>query len=608
MVVLRNAVDTWVGQDAPNKNYSATVRLRARTTGGGNRYMFLFFTRPWPQGSTVLTGKLRLYNGIATAASVTLTAQRVSAKFSINKATYNNMPGVTGATATVVKATAAIGTEWEMDVQPLLQTIADGAAWYGIRVSSNSTVDNWWHSTQSGSGSKRPVLEVTWSMPPTKPDGLSPANGRATSLAKPIVRSQFKDPDGANTMASMQVQIDALNDFTTAIDFDTGEVATSHSQIDLSTTAYAGLAVDATTWWRTRHKDNAGLWSAWSDSVSFIRKAKGVLTITVPSSGAPTFWEGSPAITWTFTGTTQRAYQVIIAKLNDSNNWVWDTGKITSTATTVTVPFGKIKDTSLTYRVIVRIWDTIDREELPGDTAYVEALRDVTFAYDNAVLPVTSLAMSSDPIYPKANLTWVRASGAPTHWQIQRSNDAGTTWTYLAEYLGADLSTGGTNYAVTDNTASPYVTYMWRVLAVVAGIQSGTNPTVSGSTAKLAPVLMREDGTDPVLFLNPQRTSTNLDVQELHEVLGNAPPVVVTQKLGGKSGHVEGALFSNIVTGVTAAEFKRRFLSIRADTGVPMILHTVDEARRVVPYNMNYDVYSSNEGIYYLVSFDYVEV
>lgn len=613
MVTIKNVVDTYVNQAAPSKNYGTTARLGVSAASGAAKYAFLFATRPWPNGAVIISAKLRLWSATALGTSATLTAQRVSAKWSVNKVTYSGagtaMPGVLAGTAQQTKATSPVGTMWELDVTSLLQAVADGGVWFGFRIATSSTTSHSLHSTQATSGAFRPVLEVTWSMPPDMPDGHSPAGARYVSLAKPVLRTSFRDPDGENTMASIQVQIDAASDFSTGIDFDSGEVATTYPQLDLNATAYAGLADAALTWWRSRNKDSAGVWSPWSLPVQFGRMTKGTLTITAPSSGDPTFKDGSPTISWTFTGRTQKAYQVIVAPANDPLGWVWDSGKVTSTATSVSVPFGKILDASLTYVVTVRIWDDINREETPNDPTFVEQQRTgVTFSYNSAVAEVTGLNVSSDPLYPIANLTWSRST-QPTHWQIQRSADSGVTWQYVSEHLGSDLFVSGTSYAGKDTTAAPYTPYQWRVLAVEASGQSGDNPVASGEIRRLAPFLMRQDGTDPVVFMNPRRQQRSLDHQEVHETLGNSMAFVVTQKLGGMSGHVEGTFDSNVISGLTSKEMKRRFKAMRKDAGVPMILSIVDEQKKVVPYNMQIETLSSaSTGVYYFASFDYVEV
>ena len=57
----------------------------------------------------------------------------------------------------------------------------------------------------------------------------------------------------------------------------------------------------------------------------------------------------------------------------------WTTGKITSTVNEVTPPAGVISSPDSTYSVALRVWDTKQRESIPGDPAYVEVVRAFTF-------------------------------------------------------------------------------------------------------------------------------------------------------------------------------------------------------------------------------------
>lgn len=608
MVLIKNAVDSFTNEGAASKNYGSKARLQVSAASSNRKYAWLFFTRPWPPGATILSAKLRLYSGTTFSGSTTISAQRANAKWGVNKITWSNQPGATGATAAVTKTDAAAGTEWELDVQSIVQAIADGANWYGLRVSTNNTGANWFHSQQSTTGSFRPVLDVTWTVPPDAPEGLSPGGGLAMSLDKPIVRCNYVDDDGmgANSLAAMQVQIDAADVWTSGIDFDSGEVATTFPQVDLAATAYAGLAVDATTYWRCRVKNASGIWSAWSESTSFVRKSKGTLTITSPAASPNNkLWDGSPVITWTFSGTTQRAYQVIIAMADNSSNWVWDSGKITSTATSVNVPFGAIVDATLNYQVIVRIWDTVNRESVPNDPVYVEASREWTFAYDPTVAEVTSLNAASDSVLPKMVLTWNR-SAQPTHWQIQRSDD-NVTWKYIDEELGADLFVSGTSYRYEDLTCPSYQQYYWRVLAVVSGVQSDDNPTVGGQIRRLAPTLIKKDGTSPVILANANKTRQNLDTQAVVDTLGSSPPIVITQKIGGLTGHVDGTLADDFAPGLTAKQMAANLEAMRQSPGVPVVFANLDETYKAVIFNVQSQPRGGGGNkLVYDVSFDWV--
>jgi hypothetical protein len=760
-IAVKNAADTWVNQNAAAKNYNQKSRLFIRSQASNNKYAWLYFNKPWPAGATIISAKLRLYSADAWTGSTTLTVQRAAAKWGVNKVNYNNMPGVTGATASVTQSGTNPDELYEIDVTALVQAVANGAPWYGFRVSTNRTGDSSFHSAQSPKGNKRPVLIVTWSDAPDQADGLSPAGGRSISIASPILTWEFSDPSGDQNHAQVQVQFgasEALLNAGTAT-WDSGQIPSESPQLDLSqlvnlladpgfesgaapsgwtitngtaangtTTPRSGtrnMAVTATAagsvtiespkyavtpgmlasarayfraattgrtigvyarwrtaagvyisdtpvanitdntagytlgasasgiapptaglvsflavisgaaagevhylddgdvswgmgpawtptvagaqpWWRSRSFDGAGLPSPWSLAVQYTHTAKGVLTITSPAAPASNFlWEGSPTVSWTFTGTTQKAYQVAIALTSDPENWLWDSGKITSADTSVAIPFGIIKDASVSYRILVRIWDTVNREAIPNDPVYVEATRDATIAYDNAVATVTSLAAVSDAVWPIEHLTFIRAT-APDYFQLQRSEDGGTTWYYVDEKLPSEITAGGTNYAWDDVGPAPYVAYVWRVVAVVAGKQSGTNPTVSGQVRRLAPFLMRKDGTDGVCFINPQRSRQFLDIQELHERMDGAP-VLVTQLLGGSAGHVSGRFVDNQPDGVTAKTMKQRFLRLRRDSGQKMKLAIADETLDVYAYNFKIDSVTDASGITYAAEFDWVE-
>ena len=368
---------------------------------------------------------------------------------------------------------------------------------------------------------------------------------------------------------------------------------------------WGGLANAASTAWRVRTKDQSGIWSVYSDAVLFGRTNKGTLTITAPTGSIT---EGSPVVSWTYTGQTQRAYQVAIALASDPNNWLWDSGKITSTSTSQSIPFGIIKDASLQYIIIVRVWDTVARVATPDDPMYAEAITAALgITYDATVANVTSLSATSDPLLPVEHISFVDST-APDSYQLQRSDDGGTTWQYVKEVLPGEVNTGGTNYTIDDNGAAQYTAFTWRVLRVVAGKQGGpaTIPMVSGQVRKLAPFLTRKDGSDAVCFLNPQRNREFMDQQGVYQTQAGA--IVVTQDLGGSGGSVSGRFTADSMPGVTAKQQYLRFKRLRQDTGQQMTLYIADEAFNVVAYNMQVDTLVDIGGITYQASFDWVEV
>jgi hypothetical protein len=602
---VKHAVDTWVNQVLPTQNYKTKLRMTLRTQASNNKYGFIHFNRPWPTGATIISAKLRLYAAEAWAGSNTITVQRPNAKWGINRINYNNMPGVVAGTATLTQSGTADGALYEVDVTTLVQAVASGAPWYGFRIAHSSTADVHIHSAQSSNGDKRPTLFVVWSDAPDEPDNLRPAGGRSVSPGKQWLSWTFSDVSGDQNLAAVQVQFGAseaaLNAGTAT--FDTGTVASSEPELDLSTTAFVATVNGATSWWRCRNQDGAGLWSPWADAVSYVSTTKGVLTITSPTTGIQ---DGSPTVTWTFTGQTQRAYQVILAKASAPKEWIYDSGKVTSTSLSHNIPFRTIIDASVNYIVTVRVWDTITREAIPNDTVYVEAsTASIPISY-GATAAVTGLTATPDLLRPKMDLNFSRSS-APDQFQLQRSSDGGVTWRYIDEALPSEITAGGTAYTWTDPTAAQYVQYQWRVIAVVGGVGSNSAPTVSGIVARLCPVLMRKDATDACFFMNPERDRQRFNVQGLHERM-TGPPVLVTQRVGGQGGHVRGRFVSEAPGGAyTPAVQKASFLSMEADSGQRMVLSIANETLEVVAYNFNIDTITDSGGVTYVAEFDWVE-
>lgn len=281
---VKSIVDAGTWSKYPTTNYSNVARNGLGNGAGNISELFLYWARPFPIGVTILSAKLVFYNTNAWSGSVTINAQRTTAKWDSTRLTYNNKPGVGGTVYSLTKASPAANTRWEIDVTGMMQTVSSGGVWYGIRLTTTSTVYNWLHSPQATTVDYRPVLIITWSDAPKAPTVLSPSNGRAVSTSKPTLSFNFTDLSGDTTMQACQVQINPTNAFT-APAFDSGTVLTSVPELDLNTTAYAGLAADATAWWRVRVQDGAGLWSDWSVPTSFTRKLKLTLTLNNPPSG-----------------------------------------------------------------------------------------------------------------------------------------------------------------------------------------------------------------------------------------------------------------------------------------------------------------------------------
>jgi hypothetical protein len=557
--VLTNSLATAVSQGAPTVNLDTTTGLATRTGGVGDAIAYIYFARPFPLGATILSAELVFYTGGMTSATHTYTFQRLNQSFSSSKVTWNTRPtSLIAGTKTITKTgVLADRTEWRLDIADWMQSIASGGVWYGLKFQISEAVARYVYSEINPATAYRPRLEVTWSDAPATPTGLSPSGGRAVGLAKPTVRATYLDVSGATSLQAVQVQINAT-DVWTSPTFDSGTVLASAPELDLATTAYAGLADGSTTFWRVRFQDASGLWSPWSASTSFKRDDKGALTLTNPPSGTPTVEDSTPPIIWTFTGETQAAYQIQIKHSVSGVPVIdWDSGKVTSAATTVTVPTGTVKETGVTYTVTVRIWDTEQREATPTDPTYVEVIRDFTFV-PGATVGTTNLAATTQDPVPKVVLTWNRAT-SPDAFNILRNGKV-----ISAGLLPGDLFVSGTSYTWTDQSPSPGRSLLYEVQAVVT-------PTASASNAK-ATVIVQSVGIwlkDPtsgleLCVLGREGRDFILGEQTavLQSIAPNANKVAINQGLGGLEGRISGTLAD--FNGKTAQEWRDIYLQLRA--------------------------------------------
>lgn len=596
---VRNATDTFVRQANASKNFGHAGRMQVRSESGDNRYGYVFFNRPFPLGVRILSAELRVWTAAPISGAFALTARLVNAKWAANRINWTNDPGVVGTTASLSISDAAAGTLYAVDVTDEMQDVADGQSWFGFRLhTTTANKTGLFRSAQNGTGSQRPALYVEWTTAPDIPGDLTPSGGYKVGTQKPLLQYDFEDPDGEGTLARSYIQI-AADVNGSVIDFDPGWVDTDLPKVDLAATAYAGLPIGgASKWWRVNVEDEDGQQSGWSDWAEMAYAALGTPSISID------FDNGSPVVSWGLTGQTQKSFQVFVSTPDDATKWLWDSGKITSAETSMAIPFGVLKSTTETYRIGIRIWDDVVRVSQPGSPAYVEATTDEAYA-PGATTGITALASSSDSTKPIITLTWTRASAAD-EYHIMRKRSTSAEYVFHEAISNDDANTGGTSYSWSDVGVDWYRPYDYKVIAVSGG-EGSPGSTTQAQARKLAPFLMRPDGTDIVCFLNPERERNTRSIQELHERM-EGPPVLVTQSLGGYTGSVKGVLVNDFPAGYTAEQMRDSFESICLDAGQPMRLSYADQCLTVVPFNMVWDSYADPEGVYYIAEFDWVEV
>ena len=540
MTVVTTASDTHVREGAAAKNFGTSVELSLNGAGGGNdRRAFLHFTRPFPLDATIVSAKLRIYTRAAWTGSQNVTARRVTESWAEARATWANQPTKSDTNAATVAANSlAAGVLIELDVTAMMQDVANGSPYYGIRLELSASVNRLLHSSEAVNAALRPVLEVDWTLPPDAPTSLAPGGGRAVSVQKPVLAWTFTDPGGSEEQASSQVQVDDAADFATPL-YDSGKLANALPSWDLAATAFAGLAFADVRFWRVRVWDGTDLVSEWSDPVSFTRIAKGTLTIVSPPDGG-TVDDLTPPVDWTFAGATQEAYRVELYELLASGaaHLAWTSGRVTSTDTVLTLPTGQLA-TGGSFRVLVRVWDDEDREAIWGDTDYVDETADFTYARSGAPAAVT--ALSATPNDAAVDLAWTR-SVQPDYFSLRVDGVE-----VLPRIEPADVFVSGTSYAMKWWGATPRVEHTYEVEAVVdsAGAlqHSDGNATDTAQTNPTGLWLIDTDDDTAVRLGGQERADFRIGEEgTTHAVRGSRVKVRITETVRGYEGSFSGNL------------------------------------------------------------------
>lgn len=536
--VVRFGKDGWAGSGAPSVNHNGAKRIKFR---GTDVYGYLHMKNPVPHGLAVVEATLTIYVASASdwAGTHTVSVKRLSERARFGKLTWNNKPGTTGGTkdATVTSPTPAQAVN--IDVTSHVQQWADGDPNYGWRVSTDSTtaLKLWGFDSDNP-----PILTVQYAISPSQPVDLSPSGG-AVSVAKPVVTFDAVDLSQPGDMSALQVQIDPAAN-ATAPAFDSGEVASSIPELDLSATAYAGLADGASTSWRARYKSGEGVWGDWSEWVTFSRAAKGTLTITNPAAPPNNFvTEATPPFIHSFTG-TQVAWRKWITEQADKTEILANSHKTDGADTSWTPPKKRIHDDG-SYTIWVRVWDDVDRVATPGDPAYVEASRNFTFQQDATVDAPVMVSAAQQGVTPFVDLTFTRAT-APDSWTILRD---GKVIDALVD--PADTLTTGTTHVYTDAGATPQVAHTYEVRAVVNGKASPKSATGTVTTRPAGGWLLDLETGEGQQLLDLSVDYSEPDMAGVYRTRTGI--VRVRQALGVAEGKVEGNIVENAGHDIAAA-------------------------------------------------------
>jgi hypothetical protein len=524
---ITGGASAWVGASKPGLAHGGDKVMRLKS---GEQRGLLWLRNPVPARRTVESATLFLRLDGSTGAPVDLTVARLAESFQARKTTWSTQPGTVTGTAVTTSGSGDDDEVFAFDVTDHVQAAADGHKWFGWRVSTSHPTSHKVSSAHAGKGAPR--LVVSYSTAPQQPTDLSPTVG-AVSIPAPVVSADYLDTSGSTTLAAVRVQTATDATFRT-VGWDSGEVATDSPSLDLAATTFPPLANGQSTNWRISFKDADGLWSVWSDPASLKYKPLGVVAFT-GAAAAGSVTDYTPDMGWSFSG-TQTAYRLRVTDPATPGRVVFDTGRTTGAAKSVTLPAGVMVD-ARTYTATVQAWDQHAREATPGAPAAASAAVSFRVEYTPTAPPAT-LDAGGNPDRPGALLTITGET--PDHFVIER--DGRVLETLIDP---DDISAGPGRWVYVDATAGSRKQHTYRVRRVVDSLASGnTGPTATWENT----------GSHGVWIGDPRRntwvrlSSANLDGLAMsddavvHTPVGGRVPVRIVSGMSGLSGGVSGVL------------------------------------------------------------------
>lgn len=605
-VTLTNTGDAWISNrsDLRDENFSGTQKLYVKENKPDKRWAYLYFGQPFPKGLTgvqVTKAYVELVNGTAIEGG-TLSVQRISGPWKRKRITWNDQPSVSGSIETLTKTgTVPAGTKWRVPIQPIMQSVANGSPWYGLRFTMDDGKGEWFHGSESKRAGERPLIYIEYVDPMETPTNLSPGNDNFITDSKPFLDWDWTDDRGATAINAVRVEIS--NDNFATIAWDSEWQPSTVAEYHLAGSSYAGVAEGSRVYWRCYVRDANGVESPVSPVAKFQRKTMIFPVITNPSGAEPNaiVQENSPPIIWTYAG-NQVHWQVVIYDHLDSNKILADSKKSPGSAVRGWTPPANTKLlTDREYTVEIRIWDDVPRQANDLQPAYAARRKIFKVVFSATVAPVTNLNVTQVTPYHWSKIEWQRATAAD-RYEIYANG------ILMAKIESVDVDVTGGIYSYIIRTAPPRRDVVWSVVAIQNGVGSLNSPTVTKNFKARSAVLSETDGSSPIMFLNYEKDQGSSRQQTVHDVVGEHPPVLIKQALGGRNGSFTGILSGNSVPGVSAEEEKTRWELLDKNEGRRLLITILNESFVCYIAEGEIQSFADAEGIFYEVSFDYYEM
>jgi hypothetical protein len=575
---LRVTWATWVSQSAPTSNYfKKTGYLSVSNQSSHVKFAYLWFANPFPRtGANVLSAKLTLRTRKVTGSGTVNLGVDLATPYpvGIGLMNWNTRASAAGHKVQLTKsAPLAENAAWTFDVTDMMQTVGSGYGFNGFILSTTNTRDI--NVQGNMSAALDPVLEVEWTEAPLPPDQLAPSTGQATGVALPVLRWSFWDHAGATGMQSAQVQVASSEDGFGSPLWDSGSLPLTETQLDLAATSCPAPAVDTLRWWRVRNQDSAGLWSAWSDPVSWQWHPR--LSVSLVQPDGATFSDPTPVIQWATSGDMPQSRWRASVSILDGSAWrvVASSGTVVSAETSWTPDVGLAN--AGTARIIVDVWDDRAREATPGVPIYASASGEFAFSPSDTIEIPKNIQLIDLAPMPSVTLRFTR-SEVPDRWDIYRDD------MLLTRHSGLDFLVEGDQYEVTDQTA-PNGPHTWTIFAIVNGV-AAKSQAVTATIAHPGTWLCDPDTGDKVCIVGGNK-DLELSLPEDRTTftpIGSKARVDIIAAQRGYEATCKGSLVGNPATGATAEQQRDMLRRWREDVGHRFILLVSDMA---LPVNIN---------------------
>lgn len=457
MPVIEIPLTTYsVRENKPNQKFGSTAVLPIEVNE--SRIYARVPLDKIPVGATITSAILRFYKNRDVSGSRKVRVFPVTGSWNAS-VTWATQPSIGSLITSVTDTNPA---SWDLDVTTWAQTRSRK----GVRVDTDGA-KHFLNGSAAASG--KPVLEVSYTVPPETPASLQP-NGGSVSTARPILIFA-----GDEDMSSFRV------DFSTD-----GSTVSATTGFITSTTPYfddsqaPGIQpelVDGGSgiWWRVVTNGPSGM-SDPSDWAYYDYVSLPVVTFTNPGS---TTEDGSPTAQWTVSD--QDAYKVDFYN-TDTGALIETSGWVSSSVDNAWTPSRGVKVPDGHGRFRVLIQDTVVRVAAFNAPIRAEAILDFTTILSSSGTAVDSLTLVEDGPIPR--LEGVRSAGIPDEVALSRDGvlvplwdpvdgNVYNTWTPAASFFT------GTSFSIPDYTADPRHQHTWKVLVRVNGAVSSDGPEVS---------------------------------------------------------------------------------------------------------------------------------